>query len=336
MLSTRYSNFGPEIELVAPGGDDLVDRWNDGWTDGIASALYDETVYPPVPRYGSYVGTSQAAPHVVGAIALLLSIDPSLTAPQLRDVLTGSALDVGVPGRDVGHGFGLLQVHEAVKVVRSNMGDPVVAAPKLMLPGQSIRFPGFSVEQTIPLFNEGGGRVELTGVTTSTFSGGAGWLSAALVPADLPGGPISHPSLQIRVDRDVLRSDAGQYAGHVRLFDALGMVVGRIEVVANVNETARIGCIMRQIILNVDDGAAPRAALARPEFGYRYWIQGMPAATYRLRAGEDLNRNGVFCESGEACGFFGGLTEGDAVPVPFRPTEAVRDDLDIRVVPPGP
>ena len=337
MLSTSYSNFGLEIELAAPGGDDIVDYWNDGWMDSITSALVDESVFPPVMSHGAYVGTSQAAPHVAGAAALLLSIQPNLTRSQIRQYLIGSALDLGVEGKDQGHGWGLLQVHEAVKLLMLDRAEPVTDPPRLVLPASSIRFEGFSLSKTVPLLNEGGDRLELSETTISAeMNGGVDWLSGSLDPAGTPGGPISHPWLIINVNRNALTDVPGQYTGHVQILDLTGAVLGRVEVVAHVESVSRAGCVMRHVVIDVDTGGAPRTALVRPEYGYRYWLKGMPAGIYRLRAGEDLDGNGLYCEPGEACGYFGGPTEGDAVPVEHRVGEDVKQNLDILVVPTSP
>jgi bacillopeptidase F len=86
-------------EIVAPG-------------DGIRTA--DLTLGGIVPdSYVSVAGTSFAAPHVAGAMALMLSVDPQLTVAELETALMQSAADLGDPGADNAYGYGLLDVRAA-------------------------------------------------------------------------------------------------------------------------------------------------------------------------------------------------------------------------------
>jgi thermitase len=89
----RYSdsNYGPELELVAPGVD-IISTY-------------------PTNDYAWYSGTSEAAPHVVGAAALLWSERPSLTNRQIRSILQSDAIDLGTTGWDDYYGYGLVNMH---------------------------------------------------------------------------------------------------------------------------------------------------------------------------------------------------------------------------------
>jgi serine protease len=82
-LVTRYSNFGPAVDVMAPGGDLARDDNHDGNPDGVLSTVKG--------GYEWYNGTSMAAPHVSGVAALLLAADASLTPAQVEARLKSSA-----------------------------------------------------------------------------------------------------------------------------------------------------------------------------------------------------------------------------------------------------
>lgn len=59
-------------------------------------------------------GTSIAAPHVTGALALLIERFPYLDNPQIRDVLLTTATDLGELGVDDVYGWGLIDLKKAI------------------------------------------------------------------------------------------------------------------------------------------------------------------------------------------------------------------------------
>ncbi len=63
--------------------------------------------------YTSVYGTSFSAPHVAGAMALLLNAYPQTTVSELETSLIDSALDLGPNGPDNDYGNGLIDVMEA-------------------------------------------------------------------------------------------------------------------------------------------------------------------------------------------------------------------------------
>lgn len=65
-------------------------------------------------------GTSMAAPHVAGVIALMLQADPSLTIEQMRLLTEEEAIHLGQEGKNTHFGSGLIDAYASVKRVLRN------------------------------------------------------------------------------------------------------------------------------------------------------------------------------------------------------------------------
>ena len=68
----------------------------------------------PDSGYEAWDGTSMATPHVSAVAALIWSCDTAKTNHQIRNALTGTALDKGAAGRDNSYGFGIVQAKAAL------------------------------------------------------------------------------------------------------------------------------------------------------------------------------------------------------------------------------
>lgn len=73
-VKATFASYGDWVSLAAPGV-------------GIHSTL-------PVDGYGSWSGTSMAAPFAAGQAALLLSLNPNLSVVQLADLMGGTAVNL--------------------------------------------------------------------------------------------------------------------------------------------------------------------------------------------------------------------------------------------------
>ncbi len=96
-LLATFSNRGAEVAFCAPGE--------------------SVTSFAPGARPTTDSGTSFAAPHVTGVLALMLSLNPALTADEAISILADTAVDLGSRGRDNLYGYGLIDAWAAVAAV---------------------------------------------------------------------------------------------------------------------------------------------------------------------------------------------------------------------------
>jgi hypothetical protein len=73
--------------------------------------------------YGTWGGTSVAAPFVAAAAALVLSVNPMLTPNQVRDIICQTADDLGAPGWDQYYGWGRVNLYRAVLAAVDSLGS---------------------------------------------------------------------------------------------------------------------------------------------------------------------------------------------------------------------
>jgi serine protease len=108
---TWYSNWGPEIDLAAPGGDTRVDQNGDGYPDGVLQntiAVQD----PQTEGYFLFQGTSMASPHVAAAAALVMA--QGVTDPdKVEAILKATAQKQGSEDFEEHYGYGIVDAAAA-------------------------------------------------------------------------------------------------------------------------------------------------------------------------------------------------------------------------------
>jgi subtilisin family serine protease len=98
-----YSNYSPRVNVSAPGG------------DGLPLDARDILCADQGNSYVYAAGTSIAAPHVAAVAALMLSIDPNLSAEELKNLIVGTADEL--PATDTSY-----------RNLRLNAGNAIIAA----------------------------------------------------------------------------------------------------------------------------------------------------------------------------------------------------------------
>ncbi|BBG66551.1 calcium-dependent protease precursor [Hydrogenimonas sp.] len=117
---TRYSNYGPELDIMAPGGEYM----GIATLDRTGSAGDDPGNYLTYNANNAFGGTSASAPIVTGVSALLLEADSNLTREQLVNLLESYAdkIDFAQCSYDVnGHsdycGYGKVNVLRVIQAL---------------------------------------------------------------------------------------------------------------------------------------------------------------------------------------------------------------------------
>lgn len=170
---------------------------------GESESIYPKLVAPGVDIFttdlaGFYTaasGTSLAAPHVSGALVLLLSAFPGLSADQQQSALIQAAVDLGAAGADNDTGFGRLDALASYQWLLDNgVGStptptPIpTATPTPSLPGLNIgdldssaSLSRRSWSATVTVRVHDGSEKALSGVTVSaSWSGGVSFASSCV------------------------------------------------------------------------------------------------------------------------------------------------------------
>lgn len=115
-----FSNYGSRVDVSAPGGDRRY------WGGGILSTLNAGKTAPGKADYAEYQGTSMAAPHVAGIVALMKAVDPKLTYAQAKKALQSTSQSVECDQSACGSG--IVNAARAVQQVRSDREAAEAAA----------------------------------------------------------------------------------------------------------------------------------------------------------------------------------------------------------------
>lgn len=102
-----FSSTGNEVDFSAPG-EDIISTYTGG-------------------TYVFSSGTSQAAPHVTGMLAVLKEEYPQLTNSELKALLSKNTKDLGVAGQDSYYGYGMIYYNSSSNVYASPAVNPSVS-----------------------------------------------------------------------------------------------------------------------------------------------------------------------------------------------------------------
>ena len=289
-----YSNFGPGIDVAAPGGDSSVDLNGDGYPDGILST--DGSISDSGMSYGYSFrsGTSMAAPHVAGILALMKSVNPNLTPADIDTLLADGALsdDLGAPGRDDLYGHGIINAQRAVLAALEATGNPPADNPRLVASASTLNFGSSSTSLALVLRNGGKGDLALLDLSVSQP-----WLQITAVNVDAAG----LGDYQVTVDRANL--SPGFYAADITAQSSINNLAVQVLVSeGGSNSGIDVGVIYILLYDPVLGEVVAEVSTGSDGTSYPFDFLNVPAGAYEILAGTDADNDYIICDAGEACG----------------------------------
>ncbi len=303
----RYSNSGAQLMLVAPGGDLDMSSTGNGAPDGIYSTIATRSgAGTRVPSYGYLNGTSMAAPHVAGVFALMRWINPAMTATAIERLIRDGTIvdDLGVPGKDVDFGYGLINAQKATAAALASVQAPVpMPLGQIQAQPSAVSLGVTRVSADISLRMIGAGDERIVSVSTD---------SALISVAAVPGAVDAASGLgDYRITADRSSMAIGTTAFPKVIVELLP--ARRFEIPVTIERRADAGGLgdlgpVYVLVLDADDANERIVAdvgIAAPANGiYSYTLTVPGTRRIKVIAGSDLNNDGLVCARGEGCGAY--------------------------------
>jgi thermitase len=168
--NNRDEGISPTTTMIPVSATDSADLKASfsSWGDFVAMSAPGVGIWTTV-RGGSYQtwqGTSLASPVTAAVVALMMAVNPALSGAQVEQLLYGSAVDLGEPGRDPVFGHGRVDAAAAVYAALGMSPPPPPPSGDTTPPTVNIVAPSWAnVSGTVKVYaraNDNNGLVGLT------------------------------------------------------------------------------------------------------------------------------------------------------------------------------
>ena len=327
---TRYSNSGDELALSAPGGDGSQRTNGSGTPDSVFSAW--GTFDGAGVRRSGFVGidgTSMAAPHVAGVMALMRWVNPAITPAQVDNLLQSGQLtdDLGTPGKDAVFGWGLLNARKAVDAALAQLGAPAPAATPVVATPSTLDFGSVATQMTLRLSAPGLNQEQVTGVSSDSTA-------VTVVPAQV--NARGQGDYSVRVDRARVGAATASYFPRltVQLSPSRSFTVQMaFTVLAPGGGSSAGGGYVGPLYVLVYDPDTDKSRTTLAVFAngrYSWQLSNYSGSRAVVAAGTDLDADDVVCQLAEVCGGYPVLSTYEAMTLTLT---GHRSGLDFSVSP---
>lgn len=298
-----FSNYGSYVDVAAPGGKGLGSSQGNGYQERILSTVYANA-------YLDYQGTSMAAPHVAGVLALMKERKPDLTLAEVN-----YALEQGFITDDIGDsnyfGSGLINAAKAVELA-SGLEIP----PVLSVVPNSLSFLAGNSHAVLTLSNPGSGIISASLSTTDD------WLSIVPQSVDAEGlGEYQiiadHSAIPLNETLSGALSIAYQINGgslqtkSVAVFasnsaseeDSVGELFVYLLSLQDINDAEQNNDAFISIFKST-----PATRMPGQDY-YEFNFTGIPEGDYYLEASTDHDSDNIYFDPGEGVGAYPLLTD---------------------------
>ncbi|OUR88215.1 hypothetical protein A9Q81_24410 [Gammaproteobacteria bacterium 42_54_T18] len=293
-----YSNFGAAVDVSAPGG-----AGNSGTGQILSTYATGRVSIGVAESYEYSSGTSMSAPMVSGVIALMKSIDPTLTSDAVYTLIrSGNILD---PVSNENMGYGSIN---ALKAVSEVSGEGVVSpAPELRATPMTVNINYKQTQANILLYN-GGTNSSANELVIDEFS-------STSIDANVPEN--ERWLLPFKTEENSLGVlnlfavkggvNDGIYTDTVTIESNVNTISIPVRMEINHELVQEVEDVTVSLFALKEDGSIPTDLVAstvakKDDAGeYQYSFDSIAQGSYYLSAGSDTNGNDTSCDEGELC-----------------------------------
>lgn len=300
-----YSQFNPQVDVTAPGGEFLGVNNNANLVAcvGVLSSYVTEGNSSGARESSTNClqGTSMSAPHVSGVIALMKSIYPQLTPEEFDTLLASGEIsdDLGTPGRDDEFGHGLINAEKAVQAALKLAQNQPLENPLLSADLDLVELDDNRDRVSFELLNSNSA-AQNPSVTVETS---ADWI-------EIDDSETSNGIGTYQISANTNGFGTGNYQGLIRFTPSQGNTV-ELDVALTVGVPENSHPQAPHFVLFVDQEGNTQTTANVQDNG-RYQAQLEPGA-YRVVSGTDIDLDQVVCQVGETCGTPTSLLDGEVL-----------------------